>query len=60
MSACDALDGVTDGMLTDPRGCRFDPSTLLCRGSDEEQCLIAPQVEAVRMGFAPVKERQAS
>jgi hypothetical protein len=47
-------------MLTDPRGCRFDPSTLLCRGSDEEQCLIAPQVEAVRMGFAPVKERQAS
>ena len=32
MSACDALDGVSDGLLTDPRRCRFDPSTLLCHG----------------------------
>ena len=57
MSACDALDGVTDGLLTDPRRCRFDPSTLLCRGNDEEQCLTAPQVEAVKMGYEPAKRK---
>ena len=57
MSECDALDGVFDGLLTDPRRCRLDPSTLLCRGNDEEQCLTAPQVEAVKMGYEPAKRK---
>ena len=61
MSACDALDGVLRRqILTDPRRCRFEPSTLLCRGSDMEQCLTAPQMEAVKMGYRPAEERQAS
>ena len=25
-AACDALDGITDGVLDDPRKCRFDPA----------------------------------
>src|SRR5262245_15863006 len=33
LAACDALDGVTDGLLTDPHQCRFDPASLLCRGA---------------------------
>jgi feruloyl esterase len=44
---CDALDGVKDGVLSDPRRCRFDPVKLLCKGSDTPTCLTAPQVEAV-------------
>ena len=27
--ACDAMDGVKDGLLNDPRKCQFDPGTLL-------------------------------
>ena len=27
---CDALDGVEDGVLTDPRACRYDARTLVC------------------------------
>jgi feruloyl esterase len=44
---CDALDGVRDGVLEDPRTCRFDPATLLCTGPETDACLTAPQVSAV-------------
>jgi len=47
--ACDALDGVVDGVLNDPRRCHFDPEALLCKSSEKPpNCLTAPQVEAVR------------
>jgi feruloyl esterase len=46
--ACDALDGIEDGVLGDPRRCHFDPSALQCRGADATDCLSASQVQAVR------------
>lgn len=55
LAACDAIDGVTDGLLTDPRQCQFDPATLLCRGADRDDCLTARQIEAVKMGYAPAR-----
>ncbi len=57
LAACDALDGIKDGLLTDPRMCHFDPSTLLCRGSAQDNCLTAAQVEAVKMAYAPAKKK---
>ena len=47
-AACDALDGMKDGILNDPRKCHFDPSKLLCKESDAPNCLTAAQVESVR------------
>jgi feruloyl esterase len=46
--ACDALDGIKDGVLNDPRRCHFDPGTLLCKNGDGPNCLTAPQVEAAK------------
>ncbi len=46
--ACDLLDGVKDGVLTDPRKCKFDPGVLLCKGSDTSACYTAAQVSGVR------------
>ena len=46
-AACDANDGVTDGVLNDPRECRFDPKVLLCRQGDAKTCLTAPQAAAL-------------
>ena len=48
IDACDALDGIKDGLLADPRVCRFDPAALLCKGADDANCLTRSQVSAVR------------
>ncbi len=51
-SGCDALDGVVDGVIDDPRRCRFDPAALRCHGADGAGCLTDAQVEAVRKVYA--------
>lgn len=48
LDACDALDGLKDGLITDPLRCHFDPKVLTCKGADGPSCLTAAQVEAVR------------
>jgi feruloyl esterase len=53
LNACDALDGVTDGVIDDPRRCRFDPKVLACDGADGPTCLTSPQVAAVQKIYAP-------
>lgn len=53
MAACDRLDGLEDGIIEDPRRCKFDPGVLLCkRGQDPAACLDAAQVAAVRKLYA--------
>jgi len=48
VAACDTIDGLKDGLIDDPRRCRFDPSVLLCKGVDGPDCLTPQEVEAVR------------
>src|SRR5438128_1881664 len=55
IAACDARDGMKDGLLNDPRSCKFDPSTLLCKAGDADSCLTPPQIEAVKRMYAPAK-----
>ena len=58
LNACDANDGVKDGVITDPEHCKFDPGILLCKNGDAPDCLTAPQVEAARTIYtAPVHAR---
>jgi len=53
LNACDANDGVKDGVLENPLTCKFDPASIACNeGHDEDSCLTAPQVEAVRKIYA--------
>ncbi|MBY4946083.1 tannase/feruloyl esterase family alpha/beta hydrolase [Cupriavidus respiraculi] len=51
VAACDALDGVTDGVMEDPRACtpdRFDVDAMLCPSGDAPTCLTAAQIDVVR------------
>jgi TonB family protein len=48
VAACDEKDDVKDGVLNDPRECRFDPRVLLCKAGDSDSCLTAPQAAALK------------
>ena len=52
LQACDALDGVKDGVLENPARCTWDPQAIACKDGDGPTCLTAPQVEAVRKIYA--------
>ena len=48
IAACDADDGVKDGIIGEPLSCKFDPAVLQCNGADQADCLTTSQVAAVR------------
>ena len=48
VASCDAADGLADGLIDDPRACRFDPGVLACKAGDGDDCLTSPQVETLR------------
>lgn len=51
LAACDAADGLKDGMIAAMAGCRFDPAVLQCAGGKTETCLSAAQVTALKTVF---------
>jgi feruloyl esterase len=56
LNACDAIDGLTDGVIQDPTRCHFDPVVLKCEGDDGPGCLTVAQVEAARQIYSPVAD----
>lgn len=55
LAGCDKADGLEDGLVTDPRTCRFDPGVLACDGQDTADCLTPGQIATVRQIYGGVK-----
>jgi hypothetical protein len=51
IAACDAQDGVVDGLLGDPRKCQFDANANICGqpGAPAVDCLQPDQAQAINM-----------
>jgi len=56
LDACDAADGLKDGQVQDPRTCKFQASSLICKaGQDAATCLTPEQAAAAQKIYAPVR-----
>jgi feruloyl esterase len=54
MKQCDAIDKVEDGVIEDPNLCNYDPTGIICSGSeDNSSCITAEQAETVKKVFSP-------
>src|SRR5262245_27516408 len=56
LNACDANDGLKDGMIFDQPSCKFDPKVLACKGAKTDGCLTMEQAVAIEKGFAGPKD----
>jgi feruloyl esterase len=52
---CDAKDGVADGMIFDPLGCDFDPGILACKTAEQDGCIAAEKIAAIKKAFSGPK-----
>jgi feruloyl esterase len=55
LDACDALDGVKDGVIEDPTRCHYHPKTIECQGPGGPDCLTSYQVKTAELIYAGAK-----
>ncbi len=60
LDACDAKDGLVDGIIENPPACGYDPAAMQCHGNDQPSCLTAAQVETAGKIYAGAKFNDGS
>lgn len=58
LAACDALDGLADGVIQDPSLCKWDPGQIRCGASKSMQCLSDTAVGAIRKIYDGARNSQ--
>ncbi len=52
LDQCDALDGLSDGMIENVGQCNFQPSRLACRAGQRKDCISPGLAAALQQSFA--------
>ncbi|HEY1804834.1 MAG TPA: tannase/feruloyl esterase family alpha/beta hydrolase [Terracidiphilus sp.] len=52
MKQCDGLDGLMDGLISNPLACHFDPQSLACKPGQTAACLAPEKASAIAKAFA--------
>ena len=60
LAACDANDGLEDGIINDPRSCSWQPRELQCSPGESEGCLSPQQVGALTQLYNGVRASDGS
>lgn len=60
LGMCDVQDGIKDGILNDPRQCKFDVASLLCKGEKTDSCLSKEQLHAVNTYYEGPKDSKGN
>jgi hypothetical protein len=60
LKQCDALDGINDHIINDPRECKFDFSSLpVCPNNEASPaCFTSQQLEAIKVVYAALTNKQ--
>jgi feruloyl esterase len=54
-AACDATDGLADGIVSNPQACTFDPASLRCGSAESDQCLTDAQLDTTRAIYGELR-----
>ena len=57
LAACDADDGLKDGLIEDPQNCQVNFSALQCKAQEGPECLTARQVKSAQTLISPLRTR---
>ncbi len=61
LGACDAKDGLKDGVIADPQRCAWSPKTLVCKaGQSGDACLTDKQATALETLYKGIKAPDGS
>ncbi|MGC2404538.1 MAG: tannase/feruloyl esterase family alpha/beta hydrolase [Acidobacteriaceae bacterium] len=60
LDACDANDGLKDGLIDNPEACHVDFKALTCKAADGPDCLTPRQVESAQALISPLKDEQGA
>jgi feruloyl esterase len=60
LDACDANDGLKDGLIEDPESCHVDLKALVCKASDDPNCLTPRQAQTARTIMSPATDAKGN